>query len=311
MKRLSLKKKVEIIRKYLITQELQDKVKDNSRMKKIFWGLILLLSNWRSMIGVLNNSYLILNYIEMVITTKCSLRCRDCGNLIQYYDNPYHISREINLSAIDKLLDTVDQINMFRLLGGEPLLYLDLKEILIKLGESDKVRKVQIVTNGTLLIRDKEIMEILKEAKFSVYVSNYGAVSRNIKELEKAFIRDGITYEIAAEDYEWMDLGGIKRRERTKAEVTQQYKNCNPLCKSYINGKLHHCPRSSNGMDLGIVPENKKDFIDFLDKNVPREEKRRRLMEFLYGNSNLFVEACYYCDKGTKNIKKVKPGIQK
>lgn len=42
---------------------------------------------------------LYLPYLEVVVTTKCSLICRDCGNLMQYYSKPYDLDKDYVMSA--------------------------------------------------------------------------------------------------------------------------------------------------------------------------------------------------------------------
>ena len=42
-------------------------------------------------------NYLALKYLDLLITTRCSLRCAKCSNLMQHYENPAHIETDFLL----------------------------------------------------------------------------------------------------------------------------------------------------------------------------------------------------------------------
>ena len=45
--------------------------------------------------------------IEIVLTTFCSLRCKDCSNLMQYYDKPYHINTDSIIQVLQNLTASI------------------------------------------------------------------------------------------------------------------------------------------------------------------------------------------------------------
>lgn len=51
----------------------------------------------------LSNGKVYLRSIDVVITEKCSLKCKDCSNLMQYYEKPEDISYEKIVLDFDKL----------------------------------------------------------------------------------------------------------------------------------------------------------------------------------------------------------------
>lgn len=42
----------------------------------------------------------ILNSIDFIVTERCSLRCRDCSNLMQYYKNPVDEDMQLQFEAL-------------------------------------------------------------------------------------------------------------------------------------------------------------------------------------------------------------------
>ena len=64
---------------------------------------------------------LYLNSIDLVLTEKCSLKCKDCSNLMQYYAKPVDEDFDTLINSIDKILSNVGFIREIRIIGGEPL----------------------------------------------------------------------------------------------------------------------------------------------------------------------------------------------
>ena len=56
-----------------------------------------------------------------MITTKCSMNCESCANLMQYYTAAKNTDEEI-LKSVETLNENVDDILEFRIIGGEPLM---------------------------------------------------------------------------------------------------------------------------------------------------------------------------------------------
>jgi len=250
-----------------------------------------------------------IRYMEMVLTTKCTLNCNGCSALMGYYDKKYDIGIDRNIDALKKLVSVCDAINQLRLLGGEPLLYKNLYEVLNFINTQDKIKRATIVTNGTLLIVDDRIIDILKNNKFDVFISNYGKNSREKEELIKQLKDNNIKYEIGREEALWRDYGNLDKRQRKEKELRKQFLNCNIMCTSILDGKIHHCPRSSHGTNMKKIPLRNQDYIDLLDTDFNEKELRKRLYEFLFKYVP-YVEACDYCNSGTKELKSIPAGQQ-
>lgn len=61
-------------------------------------------------------------YVEIVLTTKCTLRCEHCCNLMQYFTPKaqYVGTLENIIESLEQLCSKVSSINRLRLIGGEP-----------------------------------------------------------------------------------------------------------------------------------------------------------------------------------------------
>ena len=59
--------------------------------------------------------------VDVVITTKCSMNCESCANLMQYYVNAKNTDEAV-LEAVKNLSENVDHVSEYRVIGGEPLM---------------------------------------------------------------------------------------------------------------------------------------------------------------------------------------------
>jgi len=246
-------------------------------------------------------------YMEFVITTKCTLKCKDCANLLQHYKNPYNICIEELKKHFDKLMDVFDYIHILSVIGGEPFMHPQISELIAYICQSNKIGAVRITTNGTL-IPGKKTLDALKNPKITVKLSNYGKYSSKLEALKNILSENNIKYHVMNLDY-WFDYGGTEARNRGAHELQDIFSDCRtPLCQSYLNGEFHFCPRSSAGVDLGLVPKKESDYVNI--GKLETKEARKQMKKFL--SKTKFVQACDYCDNSYRlPLARIKPGIQK
>ncbi len=246
-----------------------------------------------------------LNYVEVPITTACTLRCKECANLIQFYCMPYQIDYKDIIKDIQRLCEITDGIGMLRILGGEPLIHKDLDKILHYVKKETRIIQAQIVTNGTLLF-DKDILKILRHSKISVDISDYGEKSKKIHLLKKQLRDNHITY-YSASNLVWTKQSDFSKKNRMRHDLVEILTLCKQDCISVLNGRLHLCPRSSHGDDLKIFNAKKDEYLD-----LRRKEKsvvsRKRLYKVL---NQKYLTACDYCDIFRQNsLERCVPGEQ-
>ena len=119
---------------------------------------------------------LFLKSIDIIITEKCSLKCKDCSNLMQYYMNPINVSFNEILNDFQTLINNVDHIYEIRLIGGEPFMNKDIYKIIKEISKNEKLSRIVIYTNATIPLKEKYI-DILKHSKVVFSVTTYGTVS--------------------------------------------------------------------------------------------------------------------------------------
>lgn len=247
--------------------------------------------------------------IDFMITEKCSLKCRDCSNLMQYYKNPSNFSLEILKEEVDFLLNIVEEIFELRIIGGEPLMNPIIYELIDYIKQYDKVKKIVIYTNGTIPL-DKEKIKKMKNRKVWFSISDYKKLSYNIKTLIRQLEDNQIGYERKNIEY-WTSCSSLKKQNRNNIELENIFKNC---CSrhifTYLKGKLYSCPFIGNAINLKAIPLFEDDYVDItkgIATNQIQDEIKKKL------NERLFFNSCNYCLGRPILIKedeKIMPNIQ-
>ena len=156
----------------------------------------------------LDENLLFIRSVDLVLTEKCSLKCKDCANLMQYYQNPVNIEKQELLDDLEDLMTVADEVNEIRIIGGEPLMNKDFHDISMKAASYKNIKKVVIYTNGTICPPDQKLTQ-LKNEKIFIFITTYGELSRNSEKLRLKLEEFGIQHNCQPA-YGWTECGGIE-----------------------------------------------------------------------------------------------------
>lgn len=244
----------------------------------------------------------VLPQIGFSLTTRCTLRCRNCIALSPLFENPHiqgfcheMLSFVDYKAQLDRLLAGVDGIKRLFLHGGEPLLNPDLAEIVDYSASCHKIELVELITNGTLEC-SASLLDALARHKDKVYlaINNY-SVNPALKDrlrygrvIETLDVR-GVKHPLYSE-LSWYRQHPLKDFGMSAAQVREALAKC--WCRhslQILGGALAICPRASIGHRLGIVPTPEEDLIR-LDGSVA---DMREALKAYYAK-DAFV-ACGWC----------------
>ncbi len=263
-------------------------------------------TKYKNVVEHMLDDKLVINHCEIVVTECCSLRCKDCANLMQYYSKPEHIDADEIINFFDNFLDTIDCLLDLRLLGGEPFVYPDLKRILDKYSNDDRIKRITIYTNSTILPA-ASLIKSLQNKKVVVHMSNYGKISRNVQKLDDTFNEYGIEHYIHSY-VKWKDIGKVYKRNYNVSTLTTLYQTCSMgKCYSFYRGKLYLCPRAAHGERLHFFENLSSEVVDFstlFDKSA----KRNELISLIQGTK--FISACDYCNGSGKMADEIEAAVQ-
>lgn len=238
------------------------------------------------------------------ITTRCSLKCKHCSNLMCYYEKPQNVSYDTIVASLDRITQLCDRILELYIIGGEPFLNDQLADVLEYALSLPQITCVCINTNGTVPIKSERLLELLKNKRVRLSITDYGY--GNVDEFCKILSDNGSNF-TRDKTKVWTDYGNMRRRGKTKKELKKQFKKCFMLCREILDGKFHFCPRSANAINLGLVPDVEGDYLDLLDENRPvtREE-----LFFFYYNRTEPLQTCDYCDYAYTELPVIPAGEQ-
>lgn len=243
---------------------------------------------------------LILDTLDVVVTEKCSLKCEKCSNLMQYYQTPQNLNLDEIRASLDRLLEVVDCIYEFRILGGEPFMNPDFYKLIDWYKENPKIKQFVVLTNATIF-PDKDKLEKLKNPKVKIWLSDYGTLSKKIRDWMAWCENNQIECLYHTIDT-WHDCGNLEKHGYFSSEIKHIYAKCE--CRqlpTLLNGRLYNCPYAANAINLGAVTdeEAEKDMLVIDGREITKEMVR----EFLFDRD--YLMSCDYCN-GRSGIK-IKP----
>tara|TARA_X000000950_G_C13818672_1_gene620921 strand:- start:85 stop:1347 length:1263 start_codon:yes stop_codon:yes gene_type:complete len=234
-----------------------------------------------------------IKHMDVVITERCSLKCKDCANLMQYYEKPQNSDMEILFKSLDRMMECVDQIYEFRVLGGDPFMNKEMYKVVNKLSAYKNVEKVVVYTNAKIVPKD-ENLECLKNKKVRLDITNYGSLSTKHDEIVELLKKHNIEYETDLVEL-WDDIGEIKYEKKNHQQLNKLFKDC---CAKEIftilDGIVYKCPVSAHGTKLNAIPyDDKHDGVNLYNENESISDLRIKLQNF--HDNDKYVSACNYC----------------
>jgi organic radical activating enzyme len=227
--------------------------------------------------------------LDVVITTKCSMNCESCANLMQYYVDAKNTDETV-LQAVKNISDNVDHISEYRLIGGEPLMNKKWAEITNNIIDQDPRRTVYVYTNATICPKDEQLQSF-KGKNVHFFITDYDELSKNMSNTVQALEKNNIPYKIRPAG-NWVDCSTVRKHNRSTSSLKQVFKEC---CAkelyTLISGKLYTCPFIANAAELKAIPHNKADYVDLLSDDGDLKIKIRNLLK-----KKTFFPACDFCD---------------
>ena len=227
--------------------------------------------------------------VDIMVTTKCSMKCESCSNLMQYYKDPKDSDDQKTFEALEILSQNVDDISEYRIIGGEPLMNRNWSKIVDAIVEKNPERKVYIYTNGTIAPKEEQLKKF-SEKDVSFVITDYGKLSRNADKLTEMLERNKITY-VRTPAENWLECGTIKHHNRSVENLKEVFKQC---CVKYVytllDGKLYRCPFIANANNLKAIPNNPANYVDLLSKKDDVKKQLKRIMQVAK-----FFPGCDFC----------------
>jgi organic radical activating enzyme len=244
------------------------------------------------------------NALDVQVTEKCSMKCVDCSNLMQYYQSPKDSDTTTLLVALENFLNAIDFLADARVIGGEPFLVRDLDRVINFLQDQSKVGHITIYTNGTIVPRP-DVLASLKGSKVVVEITDYDSLSRKHEQLVSKLTDENIQF-FSHRPQNWTDSARIVKNSLSSPKLAEMFDACcvNDAL-TLLHGKLFHCPFSANAVNLGAFKPSVTESIDLL---IPHDNLRDFFSSWYFGRP--YLEACQYCLGRDYLQPQVTPGVQ-
>ena len=264
------------------------------------------------------NNRCVLAKIDTVITSRCTLNCRNCNMFISHTRNRTDFDQVSLKNNFDIFFDSVDFVYEYTLLGGEPFAHKGLTEIILYLEEKygDRIGKLNLISNGTV-VPDQELLQLLKNFQISVHISDYTVTVNyrdRLKQVAKAFDDYQIEYYVIPNNV-WKDIC-YPDKEYCAENPAEHMQICGHSTHSVNNGRLYWCDPAFAAEEFLGFPSETDDYLD-LEKNRKENSKydaSLNIFRYLLGdvNDRGYMSFCEHCAGiGNDNQSVVTAGLQK
>ena len=116
----------------------------------------------------------VMRYMEYHVTDFCNLKCKGCGHLANHVKTLEFAGADTFRLSLERLREKFENIEVLRIMGGEPLLCRELHEYINAAHEVFPYSQIKIVTNALLYKNITNLtVEAIKNAGAEIYVSQY------------------------------------------------------------------------------------------------------------------------------------------
>ena len=259
----------------------------------------------------------VLAKIDTVITSRCSLKCKNCNIFVPHINNRQDIDFAELKQNFDIFFDSVDYVYEYTLLGGEPFVHKDIIGIIDYLGMEyrSRIGGINLISNGTVM-PSKELVGCLKKNKVTVHISDYTkavAYSEKLENVTRCFEEAGIAYYVIPNNT-WKDIVYPRMTYQTEDAKTHMLA-CGHSTHSVGDGKLYWCDVAYAAEKFLGFPSKADDYLDLEEnrRNHTKYESALNILKYFLGdvNGKGYMSLCEKCAGiGSDNDVIVKAGEQ-
>ena len=239
--------------------------------------------------------------IDIIITEKCTLKCKDCSNLMQFYETPENHSFIKVTNDFSKLIKSINLVLEVRLIGGEPFINKEIYDFIDFYMQQEKVLKVVVYTNATIKLKQERLLKYKGNLKLIFSITNYGLLSKSTEIVIEMLENLNIAYRSEPPN-NWTDSGKIIEKRESFLENQDIFEKCcakNTF--TQMNGKLYRCPFAANAEQLEAIPKSKSNAININDDTD-------MINKFILNTQ--YIDACSFCNGRSHDMPEITPAVQ-
>ena len=239
---------------------------------------------------------------QICLTERCSLKCEKCAHgCFNVGNDASDMETAVAFQSADSFFAKVDVCGEFVLIGGEPLLYRDLPEVIAYVGEKYRGQMMifSITTNGTIL-PGPSVIEMCQKYDVTFRISNYSkeipALKEKYEKLTALLDENHISYTLGKPEEEWIDYGfDSVVRDADEEKLTGVFDACKTPCREIRGDKFYYCVMARSVSDNLKFHEGEDDYLDM--SALTGEDYKKILLEFGVGYSDKgYLDMCRRCN---------------
>lgn len=237
-----------------------------------------------------------IDQVYLTVTTKCTLRCKECCAFVPYVKEPCLYDSEEIMSDFFAVLDAMGKFRVVNFYGGEPLLHPELGKMISKLKNEKRIERVSIITNGTIVPNEELLVALREEKRSLIRISDYGSLSSKRNEIISVLKQNDIAYEITNYKY-WEKNNVIGIYDDSEEELTKKFLRCR-LCNFFVlqNRKVYICGAASAVDNIGAFPVMEDNYVDLRKYAYSSVLLREKLISYVERTGMIpYLDACKYC----------------
>lgn len=179
-----------------------------------------------------------LAYFEVPITDNCNLNCKGCLFASNVTDGVRHVPLENIEQDAKRMSELFYDVPWIRILGGEPLMHPDIKEVLECYRMNFPDSEIDLCTNGLLIPKmGKEFWECMRNNRISIHVSGYKPTYSIMKQIEYILREQNIPFAVLRREQfdKYYTIDGSN-------QIQKSYQKCSASgCYEVYRGRISTC----------------------------------------------------------------------
>lgn len=240
------------------------------------------------------DGFVVLKQFELILTNRCTLRCKKCAAGIQYFSKPRDLELDRIIKDYNRAIEIIDWVDRIVLIGGEPFLFSGLNLVIEAMMANtltlEKTSGVTIITNGTI-VPNQELLKTISKNKISVWISNYKNKSPKVGELIEQLRKEKIEFAIMNVD-RWSDVIQLVQRDTIQDKqilLDRRKTDCVTRCRTVANGRFYLCSLLKSMDFMNFTPYDKTNYVD-----IYGDDAKERIIEML-NIDNPLPNNCSFC----------------
>ena len=231
-----------------------------------------------------------LPYLEFHVADHCNLNCRACEHYCGLVKDPKFTFFPKFAQDFERLHNFIDDIDMIRILGGEPLLNPEISEYVKISRRLYPHANVYVVTNAILLPKmPDDFFNTVRENDAIIFISFYPPMQSKMPEIQRLLTEKRVKFGISQLATEFTIKQTLRRHDHAQ-EIFLQCVQAN--CHNLYEGKIAACflpfvTKYFNAYYNKNLPEDGA--LDLYDENLTTEKLKAHLLTPF--------ERCRYCTR--------------